>query len=147
MHQYRLGTDLLESTSEEKDLQVLVDNRMTMSQQCSLVAKKPSGILGCIRKSVTSRSGEVILPLYSALVRPHLEPCVQFCAPQFKKDRQLLERVEQRTTKMIRGLEHLPYEERLRDSDLFRLKGITMTLIVCRVHNNASGSPHIPGGK
>ncbi|PKU35770.1 rna-directed dna polymerase from mobile element jockey-like [Limosa lapponica baueri] len=67
MHQYSLETDLLESSSVEKDLGVLVDNRMTMSQQRALVAKKATGILACIKKSVASRWREVILFLYSNL--------------------------------------------------------------------------------
>ncbi|KAK4814469.1 LOW QUALITY PROTEIN: hypothetical protein QYF61_018987 [Mycteria americana] len=78
-----------------------------------------SGILGCIRQSIVTMSMEMIIPLYSALVRPHLEYCVQFWAPQYKRDMDILERVQRRATNMIKGLERLLYEERLRAPQLF----------------------------
>ena len=65
---------------------------------------------------------EVILPLYSVLVRSHLDYCVHFRVPQFSKDRHHLERVQQSVTKMIKGLKHLLYEERLGDLGLVSLE-------------------------
>ncbi|KAJ7397942.1 hypothetical protein BTVI_130382 [Pitangus sulphuratus] len=87
-HQYRLEADLLESSTVEKG--VLVDSKLSMSRECAPVAKKASGILGSIWKSSASRSRRVILLLYSALERPHLECFVQVWAHQCKRDMELL---------------------------------------------------------
>ena len=91
-----------------------MDNRLNMSQQCDMAAKKANAMLGCIARSIESRAREVIVPLYSALVKPNLEYCFHFWVAQFKKYIANLECVQRRATRMIEGLESMPYEERLR---------------------------------
>ncbi|GAB0181277.1 cAMP-dependent protein kinase inhibitor alpha [Grus japonensis] len=95
-HDYRLGEEWIESSPEEKDLGLLIDEKLNMSRQCALAAQKANRVLGCIQSSVTSRSREGIVPLYSALVRPHLQYCIQLWGPQYKRDMELLERVQRR---------------------------------------------------
>ena len=90
-----------------------------MSQQCVLAAQNASGILGSTRRWVASRATEVIVALCFALVRPHLEYCIQVWGPQHRKD---VERVQRRATEMIRELEHLYCEDRLRELGLFSLE-------------------------
>jgi len=85
-------------------------------------AWKANGILSCIKRSAASRLREVIISLYSTLMRPHLQYCVEAWDPPHKKDAVLLEWVQRRPLRILRGLQHPSYEDRLRELGLFILK-------------------------
>ena len=100
-HRYRLGREWIESIPKKKELGVLVDEKLNMTRQYVLAAQKANHILGCMKSSMASRSREVILPLYSTLVRPHLESCIQLWSPQHRRVMDLLEWVQRRAAEMI----------------------------------------------
>ena len=121
-YEYRLGDVRLEHSSAEEGLDVLVDGKLDMSQQCALTVQKANCIPGCIERSVARRLREVILPLCSVLVRPHLKYCIQMWSPQCRTDTKLLESVQRRATKKIQGMEHPSCDDRLRELGLFSLE-------------------------
>ena len=104
----------LVNVKEERDLGVLLCSDLKWGRQCREATKRASRMLGLINRNVIYKSKYVIKKLYCAYVRPHLEYCIQTWSPFYKQDKELLEKVQRRATKMVNGFKNLEYEERLK---------------------------------
>ena len=120
--EYRANGRTLGSVDEQRDLGVYVHRSLKVGTQVDKVVKKAYGVLAFIGRGIEFRSRDIMLQLYKTLVRPHLEYCVQFWSPHYKKDVEALERVQRRFTRMLPGMVGRSYEERLRDLRLFSLE-------------------------
>ena len=120
--EYGMGGQEMSQTTTERDLGVIINSKLSAADQVIEARKRALRMLGAINRNVSYKSPEVIVKLYCAYVRPHLEYCIQAWSPTYDKDCWLLERVQKRATKMVNNLSNLEYEERLRKLDMFSLK-------------------------
>ena len=116
---YKMGHAVMGTTIKEKDFGVTISADMKVSEQCGIAASKGNQILGLIRRNITYKGKKLIIPLYKAIVIPHLEYCIQ---AHHKKDIVTLERIQRRATKIIPELRDLSYEERLKECGLTTLE-------------------------
>lgn len=119
---YYMNGQKLEIVEEEKDLGVTISHDLKVSSQCIQAYNKASKILGLINRNIVYRSSNILVPLYKSLVRPHLEYCIAAWSPYYQKDKILLERIQRRFTRMIPGLQHLSYDNRLKKLKLWSLE-------------------------
>ena len=119
---YEMGRTILCQTVKENDLGVTINANMKVSEQCRIAASNGNQILGMIRRNITYKENGLIVPLYNAIVRPHLEYCIQAWRPYLRKDIDMLEKVQRRTTKLITGLRDLSYDDRLKECGLTTLE-------------------------
>ena len=121
MH-YAMGGTILSKTVKEKDLGVSMNANMKVSEQCIIAASKGNQVLGMIRRNITYKDNSLIVPLYKAIVRPHLEYCIQAWSPYLRKDIDMFEKIQRRATKLNPGLRDLTYEKRLKECGLTTLE-------------------------
>ena len=104
---YEMGGTILSKTVKEKELGVTMNANMKESEQCRIAASKDNQVLGMIRRNMTNKENSLIMPLYKAIVRHHLEYCIQAWNPHLRKDVDMLEKIQRRATKLIPGLRDL----------------------------------------
>ena len=119
---YSVEGDWLQEVEEERDLGVIVSKDMKFHKQCLEARNKASRMLGMINRNVSYKSKDVIMKLYDAYVRPHLEYCIQAWAPYHVQDIEMLEKVQRRATKLIPGLRDLDYGDRLKELNAFSVR-------------------------
>ena len=119
---YEMGGTILSKTVKEKDLGVTMNANMKVSEECRIAASKGNQVLGMIRRNIIYKENSLIVPLYKAIVRLHLEYCTQAWNPYLRKDIDMLTKIQRRATKLIPGLRYSRYEDRLKECGLTTLE-------------------------
>ena len=119
---YQMSQHILESSTEEKDLGVIISDNLKSAANCRAAYVKANRVLGMIRRTITYKSDQILLPLYKTLVRPLVEYCTPAWSPHYSKDKLMIERIQHRFTRMIPGFANMDYDARLQQLNLWTLE-------------------------
>ena len=111
---YTMNNHVMESTKEEKDLGVIVDDTLQFHRHTATAVKKANYVLSLIKKGFATLDAKTLPLLYKSMVRPHLEYGNVIWGPHYKGDQEMVEKVQKRATKLISNIWHLPYVQRLK---------------------------------
>ena len=142
-YDYTMNDNVLETVTEEKDLGILITNNLSFSKHTAVTAARSNGILGMIKRAFSYIDKESFLLLYKGFIRPHLEYCVQAWAPYLEKDKNILEKVQRRATKLVPGLEHMSYIDRLKELGLTTLEDRRTRCILIEMYKIINGFENI----
>lgn len=107
------NSTIVQQIAEEKDLGVHLTEDLKPSTQCVRSAAKARSVMGMVKRNFRRLDTQDFLLIYKTYIGPRMEYCVQAWSPHLKKDIECLEKVQRAATKMVQGLRHLPYEDRL----------------------------------
>ena len=119
---YSLKGQMLDTTNAEKDLGVMITSDLKAGEQCMAAYGKANRMLGLIKRTLVNNDRRILLALYKSIVRPHLEYCCSAWAPHYVKDKELLEKVQHRFTRLFKGLRDMDYLQRLECLGLWTLE-------------------------
>ena len=111
---YTLDEVKLKEVAEERDLGIVASNYLKPSLQCARAAQKAMQVSEIIKRNFCMNNKEDFRLLFNGYVRLHLEYCVQVWSPYLKKDTECIEKVQRRATKLVKRLNYMTYEERLK---------------------------------
>jgi ribonucleases P/MRP protein subunit RPP40 len=142
--EYTMAGNKLESVKEERDLGILMSSDLKPSKHCTQAYGKANRMSSLIKRTIVNKSPQIMIRLYKCLVRPHLEYGMSIWSPWYKKDRDLIERVQRRFTKMIHGMHDMEYTDRLRHLNLWTLEERRNRNDLIEVYNIIRGRSAIP---
>ena len=144
-HEYNLNGTVLTETVEEKDLGVLIDNKLNFARHFRGIVARANRMIGLMKISFESIDKKMFEPLYNTMIRPLLEYCVHAWSPHLKKDIELLENCQRRATKMVREVRFMEYEDRLKELKLPKLEDRRVRgdmILTYRLLNGEEGISH-----